>query len=267
MSGLVFFFERASSGRTMAFALLRYASACLLFVGSCVALLPALRRTSLHRLQSPRRTRLATLPEHLIDCAANPKLADIYGGPGSPFCYQNDGGLGFGDVGALLEQTLSIGFIVAVYFLLRRTQGGVKEWMEAEVDEDEALEEDAFFADLRGDAPEGELTDAFQREDKARAARRSRARGEPAPGVVEGSPQPQQCPQCGGLGKLGWDSRQGLRECDMCLGVGAIALRNRGPRARTLRALPSKISTSALVGGEPRGLREKESTWQEGDEE
>lgn len=237
----------------MAF-LARLITGLVLLLGSCVALLQPSER----RLQpaAAHRSRLATLPDHLIDCAANPKLADIYGGPGSPFCYQNSGGLGLGDVGALLDQTLSIGFIVAVYFFLRRTQGGVKEWIEADVDPDE---EDDFFADLRGNAADGELTDAFKREDEARAARRSRARGEAAPGAPEGSPQPQQCPQCGGLGKLGWDTRQGLRECDMCLGVGVIALRNRGPRARSLRALPSQ--SSALVGGT--GPRE----WQEGDEE
>lgn len=187
--------------------------------------------------------RIQSLPEHLIDCASNPMLADLYGGPESPYCFQQEvGPLAF--LGSTLEQTFTIGFMVAAYFFFRRTRGGVRDWMETQVDADEEEAEDAFFDDLRRGAAEGELSDAFLREDRRRVTRSG-----PSSSVSsEGSSEPQRCPQCNGLGKFSWGGADGGRyaPCELCLGAGSIVVRNRGPRARSSpRGLPSRSSSGS----------------------
>ena len=178
------------------------------FCLSAVASLPlqrgrlALRKPPQVELQ--QRWRRATLPEHLIDCVANPVLADLYGGMGSPYCLQRDGGLFVVGVGGLLEQTLTIGFLVSAYFFFKRSQGGIVDWDATEVSEED------LFDDEDDDDGFDELDASGKR----------------------------QCPQCGGSGRFAWTG-PATNACEMCAGAGTITMPTAGLR-RTMarRALP-----------------------------
>jgi hypothetical protein len=164
-----------------------------------------------------------TLPEHLIDCAANPALAELYGGNGSAYCLQGSMGP-FSGFGSIIEQALTIGFLVSTYFFFKRSQGGIIDWNETSVDDDWVIEEEADDFDVS----DKEFTEAFDRMQK-----RDRSKN-------------RSCPQCGGSGRFSWTAVSTPARCDMCLGSGVIIARSssltagmRGSR----RALPPIVDT------------------------
>ena len=173
-----------------------------------------------------------------MDCAANPVLAELYGGAGGAYCLHHHQSHGVGDgglalvsgLGGALEQVLTIGFLVSAYFLFKRSRGGIVDWDEtqlAEDDEDdewEAGEEDEDF--LRDDVFTAASADARGRNPAKRGAgRRSSSRS---------SGGARTCPQCGGSGRFAWTG-PATAACEMCSGAGTIDLTAglRGaPRAR-----------------------------------
>ena len=167
-----------------------------------------------------------TLPEHLIDCAANPVLADLYGGIGSPYCMQKNPGL-FTNFGSILEQTLNIGFLVSVYFFAKRSQGGIIDWNETQVKEDDEEEDE-----------DGSWLNNSNEEEEGRRGRRNQQ---------EGRRRRRACPQCGGAGRFSWSSA-GDAVCEMCTGTGTIEL----PPSSTVgmrssrRSLPLPRATTTL---------------------
>ena len=176
-----------------------------------------------------RKTHLApprTLPEHLIDCAANPVLADLYGGSGSAYCMQGSMGP-FSGLGSVVEQALTIGFLVSAYFFFKRSQGGIIDWNETTVDDWEIEEEDE---DEGGEFAVGdkEFTEAFDRTQKRRRS------------------SSKQCPQCGGSGRFSWTTASSATRCNLCEGLGVISSPSsitsgmRGSR----RALPPIVDTN-----------------------
>jgi hypothetical protein len=173
------------------------------------------------RLTPPR-----TLPEHLIDCAANPVLADLYGGSGSAYCMQGSMGPLSG-LGSVVEQALTIGFLVSAYFFFKRSQGGIIDWNETTVDDWEIEEEDE---DEGGEFAVGdkEFTEAFDRMQKRRRS------------------SSKQCPQCGGSGRFSWTAASSATRCNLCEGLGVISSPSsitsgmRGSR----RALPPIVDTN-----------------------
>jgi len=204
----------------------------------CLSLLLGARCGSGLLLTHPRKrasagipkTERQTLPEHLIDCAANPILADLYGGGGSPYCFQSHPGL-FTGFGSILEQTLTIGFLVSSYFFFKRSQGGIIDWNETQVtDEDEEddygdSEDRDLFEPNVDDSPE--FTEAFERMRFKRQRQMQRKRN---------------CPQCGGSGSFSWTGP--AKVCDMCVGTGTLDIPSASSTLgmRGSRALPPLIS-------------------------
>ena len=136
--------------------------------------------------------------EHLVDCTTNPALAEIYGGLASDFCLQRDGESSsslFRGLGGLMEQAVTIGFLVMSYFFFKRTANGISEW------EDDDDDEVTYDSNL----PNSE-------ESSGTASRR--------------------CPQCNGRGKFEFDGNfDSAPVCDLCGGSGSIM---RSVRAKTL---------------------------------
>lgn len=80
-------------------------------------------------------TKLNTFSEHLLDCAANPQIAELLGSSNS-MCLETSYNP-LGGVGGLIEQAFTIGFLVMSYFFFKRTAGGVLDWERAADDDDE----------------------------------------------------------------------------------------------------------------------------------
>jgi len=198
--------------------------------GSCLLVTRPAAAWSRSASAGMRRTERQTLPEHLIDCAANPVLADLYGGGGSPYCFQIHPGI-FTGFGSILEQTLTIGFLVSSYFFFKRSQGGIIDWNETQVDEDEEddygdSEERDLFEPNVDDSPE--FTEAFERMRLKRQRQVQRKRN---------------CPQCGGSGTFTWTGP--AKVCDMCVGTGTLDIPTSPSSTigmRGSRALPPLIS-------------------------
>lgn len=149
--------------------------------------------------------------EHLVDCAANPEIAELYGALANDFCLQraDSSATIFRGLGGFVEQAATIGFLVMSYFFFKRTANGISEW------EDDDVEEDMFSRDNDRD------TD-----------------------VSEGK-ESRRCPQCNGRGKFEFDGNaDSAPMCDLCGGSGSII---RSVRAKTL-GLP--ISSRKLWGDE-----------------
>ena len=134
--------------------------------------------------------------EHLVDCVANPAMAELYGGLSSDYCLQRAGEESsslFRGLGGLIEQAATIGFLVMSYFFFKRSANGISE-LEDDDDDDEV--------DYRG----GSNSD-FDNELR-------------------------RCPQCNGRGKFEFDGNSGSAPlCDLCGGSGTIM---RTVRAKTL---------------------------------
>lgn len=94
-----------------------------------------------YSLRTPRSTAATHLhvgPDHLIDCAQSPQLAELFGGVKSDVCLQTQMGL-FSGVGGLFDQAITIGFLVMSYFFFKRSANGVIDWIDTEVDEEDIL--------------------------------------------------------------------------------------------------------------------------------
>jgi hypothetical protein len=134
--------------------------------------------------------------EHLVDCAAHPEIAEVYGALANDFCLQSADSSAtiFRGLGGFVEQAATIGFLVMSYFFFKRTANGISEW------EDDDDEEDMSPRDSDTDVSQG------------RESRR--------------------CPQCNGRGKFEFDGNaDSAPTCDLCGGSGTII---RSVRAKTL---------------------------------
>jgi hypothetical protein len=92
--------------------------------------------------KNERSSRLYVV-EHLIDCVKEPKIAEIYGGYANDYCMNAAGGTSaslFRGVGGLLEQALNIGFLVMMYFFIKRSRNGITEFDEEDDDDDVTYE-------------------------------------------------------------------------------------------------------------------------------
>jgi hypothetical protein len=136
--------------------------------------------------------------EHLVDCAAHPEIAEVYGALANDFCLQTTDSSAtiFRGLGGFVEQAATIGFLVMSYFFFKRTANGISEW------EDDDDEEDMSPRDNDSD------TDISQGKESRR------------------------CPQCNGRGKFEFDGNaDSAPMCDLCGGSGSII---RSVRAKTL---------------------------------
>jgi hypothetical protein len=123
--------------------------------------------------------------EHLVDCAHDPALKELYGELQGKYCLNPDGGLlqGFG---GMFNQALTIGFLVMSYYFFKRSANGITEWEEADDDDDFAM--DQSFSSSSG----------------------------------IGNKNMRRCLQCNGTGKFEWDGSGGSSICDLCNGSGFI---------------------------------------------
>lgn len=159
------------------------------------------------RTRLPRLNRASTrifVIEHLVDCTANPAIAEIYGDLAKDFCLQpiESSSTIFRGLGGLVEQAATIGFLVMSYFFFKRTANGISEWEEDDDDYDEAAQTDG----------EG---------------------GESGPVAS----QLRRCPQCNGRGKFEFDGNASTSPiCDLCGGSGSLM---RTVRSKTLGLPPS----------------------------
>ena len=137
--------------------------------------------------------------EHLVDCASNPAIAELYGGLSSDFCLQRAGESSsslFRGLGGLVEQAATIGFLVMSYFFFKRTANGISEWEEEDDDDEVTYNNDNLGVEER-----------FGKELR-------------------------RCPQCNGRGKFEFDGNSDSAPvCDLCGGSGSIV---RSVRAKTL---------------------------------
>lgn len=58
--------------------------------------------------------------EHLIDCANNPQLANIYGGANSLYCLQPHGSDVTNGLTGMFQQFLTMGFLITSYYTFKR---------------------------------------------------------------------------------------------------------------------------------------------------
>jgi hypothetical protein len=142
-------------------------------------------------------SRLKLRPEHLVDCATNPQLAELYGGGSSDICLQSRVGL-FSGVGGLLDQALTIGFLVACYFFFKRSANGVVDWIDIRVDDND------------------EDIDEYSEVASGRTARKTATATTTA-----------KCPQCAGTGHFSYlddehTASGGGSTCQLCGGTGSI---------------------------------------------
>ena len=159
------------------------------------------------RMKLPRLDRASTrlyVIEHLVDCVANPSIAEIYGDLAKDFCLQpvESSSTIFRGLGGFVEQAATIGFLVMSYFFFKRTANGISEWEEDDDDYDEAAETESKGGD------NGQVASELRR-----------------------------CPQCNGRGKFEFDGNAMTSPiCDLCGGSGSLM---RSVRSKTLGLPPS----------------------------
>lgn len=164
-------------------------------------------------------SRLQVGPEHLIDCAQSPQLAELFGGAKSDVCLQTQMGL-FSGVGLVFDQAITIGFLVMSYFFFKRSTNGVVDWIDTEVDDDDILDSSPW-------AGGGTSSRGVNRV----VSRRSSTSGD----IVEEIT----CPQCAGTGKFSWgDDVDDEDDCELCGGTGIVEKLQRGTGAVTSYELP-----------------------------
>ena len=152
------------------------------------------------RNRLPNRLRMS--PEHLIDCATNSQIADLYGGGGSPICIQSNVGV-FSGLRGLFDQAVTIGFLVMSYFFFKRSANGVVDWIDTEVDPDS----DYIDIDVnQNPSPSGRR--------RGQDVRRRQDQDETEDGT-------RVCPQCVGTGYFSWEDGA-EEECELCEGTGHI---------------------------------------------
>ena len=174
----------------------------LIFLGQAITIscyrgnIKKLPVTSLRR--GYRQSFKLSVVEHLVDCTANPEIAELYGALANDFCLQraDSSATIFRGLGGFVEQAATIGFLVMSYFFFKRTANGISEW------EDDDDEEDMSPRDNDGDT-------------ETSLGKESR-----------------RCPQCNGRGKFEFDGNtDSAPMCDLCGGSGSII---RSVRAKTL---------------------------------
>lgn len=177
-------------------------------------------------LKYRRRADLLRRPvvEHLVDCASDPRLAELYGN--GEVCIQNDWG-GLISISGFVGQVATIGFLVMSYYFFKRTRGGILDWQDTEDDNDDYEDEGRddsydYFGDKRG------ATTAWN---GGNIKNQKNARSVYAPQEM----RMRRCPQCSGTGKFNWKDSQGQEICDVCIGAGSLAY----PIKNSLKALPS----------------------------
>jgi len=153
--------------------------------------------------------------EHLIDCANNPTLAELYGGVGSEYCFQPDGGTA-NNIKGFLDELFTISFLVISYYAFKR-----QDLWRFEEDENSKYEDNYnnIYSNLyKNKKQTGKKSDLFG---SSTASSRERERG---------GERRVSCPQCDGRGVLSWKGR--LTMCDLCNGKGDI------PNFKVRRNLP-----------------------------
>lgn len=151
---------------------------------------------SLHRVH--RHSSKLFVVEHLVDCSANPEIAELYGALANDFCLQraDSSATIFRGLGGFVEQAATIGFLVMSYFFFKRTANGISEWEDDDDEEDMA----SSINDSDNDGSVGK--------------------------------ESRRCPQCNGRGKFEFDGNADTAPtCDLCGGSGSII---RSVRAKTL---------------------------------
>jgi hypothetical protein len=159
-------------------------------------------RSRLPRLSTSSTRRFVI--EHLVDCTANPAIAEIYGDLAKDFCLQpvESTSTIFRGLGGFVEQAATIGFLVMSYFFFKRTANGISEWEEDDDDYDEAAQTDSTSGD------KGPVASELRR-----------------------------CPQCNGRGKFEFDGNASTSPiCDLCGGSGSLM---RSVKSKTLGLPPS----------------------------
>ena len=137
--------------------------------------------------------------EHLADCVNNPSIAEAFGGVQSEFCYQPNG-LSSNQVGTLFQQIISIGFMVATYFLFKRN--GLAEFIDmSERDDDD----DDEWVEMGSDGTIG-----------MRNSNKNRNNDK----IDRNTQNSIKCPQCGGLGEIKFGFE--MNYCDLCDGTGRV---------------------------------------------
>ena len=172
---------------------------CVVITSLCQSQLGCgFRGSPIHRPKA--LSRLQVGPDHLIDCAQSPQLAELFGGSKSDVCLQTQMGL-FSGVGGLFDQAVTIGFLVMSYFFFKRSANGVVDWIDTEVDDNDIIE--------------GSLWSASRRQSRV---------GRTSNSMEEGSqPMLTTCPQCAGTGKFSWNEDVGEDdECELCEGTGKV---------------------------------------------
>jgi len=181
----------------------------------------SLRAPVFERRISRRGTKLASFSEHLLDCTANPQIAELIGGSSNSMCMETAYNP-LGGVGGFVEQAFTIGVLVMSYFFFKRTAGGVLDWQRADQDEDE--EEDDFDVIDVGDgmnnrarrARGGEGLWGSSSSNNNRRAGFDDEDDEEGEEDEEGQEEASRCPQCNGAGRFA------SRTCALCLGRGSI---------------------------------------------
>jgi len=161
-------------------------------------------------------TRVGGLSEHLVDCVANPQIAELYGGVNSAVCIDKNIGI-FSGLGGLIEQSVTIGFLVMSYFFFKRSSNGVSDWIEADVERDDDLEFSNSYLDDDGNEID-----------------------------TDGSSS-EECPQCNGTGQFSWNKKKlnknSFSPCELCGGSGTIVFtaNNNKIRRQKIRILPERV--------------------------
>lgn len=163
--------------------------------------------------------------EHLADCVNNPSIAEAFGGVQSEFCYQPNG-LSSNQVGTLFQQIISIGFMVATYFLFKRN--GLAEFIDMserdDDDDDEWVEmgSDGTIQDSRSmnrnkyDNMNSNSNHNNRNTNGMRNSNKNRNNDK----IDRNTQNSIKCPQCGGLGEIKFGFE--MNYCDLCDGTGRV---------------------------------------------
>ena len=173
-------------------------------------------------VRKSRSTRVNMNPEHLIDCAVNSQIADLYGGVGSPVCIETKVSV-FSGLGGLFDEAVTIGFLVMSYFFFKRSANGVIDWIDTEIGtENDYIDIEATSISSARGGWHGDQGLQSRREEEE---------------VMEGT---LVCPQCVGTGHFTWaDSTDGddyttEEVCELCEGTGRIEQISWGRKTFTL---------------------------------
>lgn len=86
-------------------------------------------------LKKLNRASTLRVVEHLIDCETNKAIAGLFND--NEYCLNSGDGI-FTDIKGFLEQVANIGYLVIAYYLIKRSNNGIKEW-NIDSNEDESV--------------------------------------------------------------------------------------------------------------------------------